>query len=152
MVWIYAAALHLFLPLLVKGPLPFTFILPMIFSLKKIPLPLFLSLCALSGLFVDCFDSSLPIGAHALIFLITGALANAFHHFFFSDKFISIAFFSMLLSVTITFQLLALRRGIHLKGASLISEFLICPLIDSLYCLFHFGLKKVIKRIAYARP
>ena len=152
MLWIYAAVLHLFLPLLVPGPLPFTFILPIMFSLKKLPVPLFLSLCALCGLFVDCFDSSLPMGSHAAIFLVTGGLANEFHRFFFSDKFISIAFFSMLLSITITFQLLALRRGIHLKGPSLISEFLICPLIDSLYCLFHFGLKKVVKRIAYARP
>lgn len=134
-VWIGAAICYLLLPC-------FTFVLPLVLSLKRVSSSLFLFLCMISGFFIGLFDSTMQPAVHAAIWLISGAIAYKAELFFFNDKLISIALFSYIISFFITLlSLLAHRIPINME--SFISELVICPILDSFFCLSYFILRRL---------
>jgi hypothetical protein len=134
-IWICSAICYLLIPC-------FTFVLPLVFSLKRVSFFAFLLLSMTSGFFIGLFDSSLEPTLHAVIWLLCGAIAYKAETLFFSDKILSIALFSYLVSFLITLlTLVAHRISFNLESA--ISELIVCPILDTFFCLCYFLIRRL---------
>lgn len=152
--WIYAAFLYIASPLYLGFPF-FTFTLPLILSLKRLSAPYIVILCLLSGLFIDMFDSSVKMGSHACIMVITALLSLKLSPLFFKDKFSPSFFFSFLISLFVTLQTFLMHaifgKAVALNLSSFLSELLICPLLDSAFCVSHLFFLYFVKRTLQKR-
>jgi rod shape-determining protein MreD len=100
----------------------------------------------IAGLFMDCISSALPFGTEMIVFCFLTLLLFRFKRHFFSDKLLSFALFTAIISIMytiVTYLLFTLNdQPVNFLWKSLISDFAIMPVIDAVYALIWFSLPK----------
>ncbi|MDN3504213.1 MAG: hypothetical protein P0S95_01395 [Rhabdochlamydiaceae bacterium] len=123
--------------------LPNTLIIAPIFALawgvKKLQMPSLLLLALFLGLFFDLFSSSLPVGSHPLIFILSALIIRQFHHYFYDDKLITITVLSLTFSLftnlfTIIVHIIN-SQIFQINPLFVVSEIIIPSLLDAVFCI-----------------
>ncbi len=150
--WVYAFASHLLLPALLPHFLLYTFTLPIIYSLKRIPFASLLWVGLAAGLFTDLFSSHTYFGSGGVVYVITCLIAHRLHHFLFDDKLISIAPFAWFLSAVLSLLNMITSyfasAPIAFSPTTILTEVILSPLLDMAYTSMHFILIWSLPKIA----
>ncbi|MGR3973429.1 MAG: hypothetical protein QRY72_02490 [Candidatus Rhabdochlamydia sp.] len=136
--------------------------LPFIYKRYSLQKSLFIS-CG-CGLILDLLSSEFHFGVHALSFVMTTFLLYHQKKHFFEDRALPFSLFSLFISICLTtMQLLILyilNQEILVTQETLLTDYLLLPLIDGAYSflcftcpiLIYLDLKKIYKKLFLSPP